>query len=324
MNSKNSKKLLSKLSPQQLEVVIRVCKGYSYPAISKELYISLSSVKTHMTAVYKKLELSHLSRDDRKFQLRLIYCPLLQDIEETLPQEQSVLDSEPKIESAPITPDEEKILDGSQETELKSEAEDEITDGDEEEIIAYTPKSKNGGKEKMGTGNNRRGLKLVLVLIVAALLVFGGWQGLRWFSKNPIFSSGSAYEIGEWHKEDDLWIKMVDFEIDTYDRTEVYFFVEMWNKSDQDILFSWMPSQNLTLKDNTGRRYDLDDFSIRDKPENETLKAQSRMMLETFPMSYTAGYEAKEIFGQAVTELILTIEDLSRIDKVSFRLPINK
>jgi len=213
MNSKNSKKLLSKLSPRQLEVVIRVCKGYSYPAIAKELFFSLSSVKNHMTAVYEKLDLSHLSKDDRKFQLRLVYCPLLQELEETLPQEQPSQKLEPEIESAPITPDEEEIIDVPQETEPISQEEEEIIDDDEEETITYTLKSKNGGKEKMDPGKGRRRLKLVLVLIVAALLVFGGWQGWKWFSKTPIFSSSSAYEVGEWHKEGDVWIKLADYEV---------------------------------------------------------------------------------------------------------------
>jgi len=60
MNSKNPRNLLSKLSPRQLEVLKRVCKGYLYKEIAEELFFSVSAVKMHMAAVYRKLELTHL------------------------------------------------------------------------------------------------------------------------------------------------------------------------------------------------------------------------------------------------------------------------
>ena len=303
MNSKNSKKLLSKLSPRQLEMVIRVCKGYSYPAIAKELLFSLSSVKNHMTAVYEKLDLSHLSRDDRKFQLRLIYCPLLQGIEETHVLDDSNLDElydldeeEPKIESASITPDEEETI-----------------DGDDEEKITYTQKPKKGGQEKMGTGKGRKRLKLVLLLVAAALLVFGGWQGWKWFSKVPIFSSGSAYEVGEWHKEDDLWFRV--YEVEISDPLYVYF--EIWNKSTEDIFFTWTTQQNISLVDNTGTSYKITE-AFKYKEENVNLPAGTRYDLKR------VNYWSDPLYKENVTELLFSIEYFSRIDKATWRIPVNK
>ena len=296
MNSKNSKKLLSKLAPQQLEVLKRVCKGYGYKAIAEELYISLSSVKTHMTAVYKKLELFHLSKDDRKFQLRLIYCPLLQGIEETLSHEQPVLDSEPEIEPAQITPEEEEII-----------------DGDEEAIIIDTPKPKKGGKEKMGTRKGRKALRLVLVLIVAALIIFGGWQGLKLFSRTPIFSSGSTYEVGEWHKEDDLWFRVYKVEISD----PLYIYFEIWNKSTDDIFFTWTTQQNISLVDNTGTSYVITE-AFKYKEENVNLPAGTRFDLER------VNYWADPLYEANVTELLFSIEYFSRINKATWRIPVNK
>ncbi len=323
MNSKNSKELLSKLSPRQLEVIIRVCKGYGYQAIAEELFFSKSAVKAHMTAVYKKLDLFHLSKDDRKFQLRLIYCPLLQEIEETLPQEQPTQESESEIEFVSITTDEEEIIDVPQETEPISQEEEEIIDGDEEKTITYTPKPKNGGKEKMGTGNNRRGLKLVLVLIVAALLVFGGWQGWKWFSKVPIFSSGSAYEVGEWHKEDDMWIRLREYELTNFDYEKINIYVEIWNKSDQEVHFSWDTESNLELKDNIGTRYELTNRYIPGS-DNETLLPQERSDLNPGLAKATAEYFVSPMFENGVTELLFSIDYLSRFEKVTWRIPVNK
>jgi DNA-binding CsgD family transcriptional regulator len=296
MNSKNSKKLLSKLSPRQLEVVIRVCKGYSYPAIAKELFFSLSSVKNHMTAVYEKLDLSHLSKDDRKFQLRLVYCPLLQEIEETLSQEQPAQKSEPEMETAPIT------------------SEEEIIDSDEEEIITITPKPKNGGKEKMGTGKGRRRLKLILVLIAAALLVFGGWQGLRWFSKTPTGSSASAYEIREWHKEDDVWIQLADYEV-TNGLIRLDF--EIWNKTDQDLYFSWSPEQNFSMVDNENNRYDVFEASTREV----TVGKDERLKFTGHGYS-TVQFNDDPLYNSGVTDLYVTMEYLSKFDKATFHISV--
>ncbi len=305
MNSKNSKKLLSKLAPQQLEVLKRVCKGYGYKSIAEELFISLSSVKNCMTAVYVKLDLSHLSKDDRKFQVRLVYCPLLEEVEETLPQEQSVLASEPKLESASIAPDEEEIIDVSQKTELKSKA--------EEEIIAFTPIAKKGGQEKMDPGKGRRRLKLVLVLAVAALIVFGGWQGLKLISKTPIFSSGSAYKVGEWHKEEDLWFRVYKVEISD----PLYIYFEIWNKSSEDIFFTWTTQQNISLVDNTGTNYVITE-AFKYKEENVNLPAGTRYDLER------VNYWADPLYEANVTELLFSIEYFSRIDKATWRIPVNK
>jgi hypothetical protein len=323
MNSKNSKKLLSKLAPQQLEVLKRVCKGYPYKKIAKEMFISLSSVKTHMTAVYGKLELTDLSKDDRKFQIRLIYCPLLQELEGTLPQEQPIQELESEIETASMPLDEEEIIDVSQKIEPISQEEEEITDSDEEEIITYTPKPKKGGKEKMDPGKGRRRLKLVLVLIVTALIVFGSWQGWKWISNSFKGSSANAYEVGEWHKEDDMWIRLRDYELTNYDYDRIDLYLEIWNKSDQEVHFSWNTESNLELKDNIGTRYELTNRYIPGS-DNETLLPQERSDLNPGLAKATAEYLVSPMFENGVTELLFSVDYLSRFEKVTWRIPVNK
>jgi len=350
MNSKNSKKLLSKLAPQQLEVLKRVCKGYPYKKIAEELYISLSSVKSHMVAVYRKLELTHLlNRDERMFQIRSVYCPLLQELEETLPQEQPIQESEPEIEPTPITPEEEEII-----------------NGDEKALVTYMqePVSISGGEEKMKRKKKRTFLKFVLALIMIAFMVFGAWQAWIYVKDVPIVSSvialinpetsaasesktspaveseassvtqpeatsiiepivsaiksslGSSedtYEIGEWHKEDDLWFRV--YEVEISDPLFIYF--EIWNKSTDDIYFTWTTQQNISLTDNTGSDYAITE-SFRYKKENVNLPAGTRYDLKR------VNYWSDPLYKENVTELLFSIEYFSRIDKATWRIPVNK
>jgi hypothetical protein len=314
MNSKNSKKLLSKLAPQQLEVLKRVCKGYPYKKIAKEMFISLSTVKAHMTAVYEKLELTDLSKDDRKFQIRLIYCPLLQELEGTYPQEQPIQELESEIESASIPLDEEEIIDVFQETELKSKAEEEITNGDEEEIITITPKPKNGGRKKMGTGKGRRALRLVLVLIVAALIVFGGWQGLKWLSNIPMGSSGSAYEVGEWVKKDDVWVRLSDYEVTG---TMIALDVEVWNKTGQEYFFSWDAENNFSMVDNLNDKYEVAGGYLR----KVNLDTNERMKIPGHSIG-TIDFKNDPLYKSGVTDLYVTMEYFSTIDEAVFHIAV--
>ena len=176
----------------------------------------------------------------------------------------------------------------------------------------------------MGTGKGRRALRLVLVLIVVALLAFGGWQGLKWFSKTPIgLSSASAYEVGEWHKEDDMWVRLREYELDNYPNDEIVLYVEIWNKSNQEIRFAWTTETNLELKDNLGTRYKLTNRYIPGS-DNETLLPQERSDLIPGLSKATAEYFVSPMFEEGVTELLFSVDYLSRIDKATWRIPVNK
>ena len=294
MSEKSPKERLATLTEREREVLSLVCQQLRYKEVGKKLFISEHTVRSHMSHVYTKFEFDDLGDTERVLTLHNVYCPLLS--KEDKPKDKfekiEIIDPEP----VPLSPDEEEII-----------------DGDEEETITYTPKPKKGGKEKMGTGKGRKRLKLVLLLVAAALLVFGGWQGWKWFSKVPIFSSGSAYEVGEWHKEDDLWFRV--YEVEISDPLYVYF--EIWNKSTEDIFFTWTTQQNISLVDNTGTSYKITE-AFKYKEENVNLPAGTRYDLKR------VNYWADPLYEANVTELLFSIEYFSRINKATWRIPVNK
>ncbi|MDI2034584.1 LuxR C-terminal-related transcriptional regulator [Paenarthrobacter nitroguajacolicus] len=49
---------LDKLSARELEVMRLIARGYSYKEVGKELFISIKTVETHVSAVLRKLQLS--------------------------------------------------------------------------------------------------------------------------------------------------------------------------------------------------------------------------------------------------------------------------
>ena len=49
---------LDRLSEREREVMRLIARGYSYKEVAKELYISIKTVETHMSAVLRKLQLS--------------------------------------------------------------------------------------------------------------------------------------------------------------------------------------------------------------------------------------------------------------------------
>lgn len=294
MKEKTPKKRFASLTPREREVLRLVCQYKEYPEIAEIFVISESTVKTHMDNTFIKLGLKNLKRDKRVIALHTTYCPMFSEYAELAEDVEKIEILDP--ETIPLTPEEEKTI-----------------DGDDEENITYTPKPKKGGQGKMDPGKGRKRLKLVLVLIVAALIIFGGWQGLKLFSRTPIFSSGSTYEVGEWHKEDDLWFRVYKVEISD----PLYIYFEIWNKSTDDIFFTWTTQQNISLVDNTGTSYVITE-AFKYKEENVNLPAGTRYDLER------VNYWSDPLYKENVTELLFSIEYFSRINKATWRIPVNK
>ena len=130
----------------------------------------------------------------------------------------------------------------------------------------------------------------------------------------------NAYEIGEWHKEDDMWIRLRDYKLTDYDYDRMLLYLEIWNKSDNEIHFSWDTETNLVLKDNIGTRYDL----TNRYSDNETLLPQERSDLTPGLAKATAEYFVSPMFENGVTELLFSVDYLSRFEKVTWRIPVNK
>ena len=272
------------LTDREKEVFHRVCQQKSYQEIADELFISKSTVKTHMHNAYVKLGIDDLTRDKRILKIHQVFSPLFKKKSEVKRETRAlqVVDLTPDPE--PLAPEEEKII-----------------DDDETALITYSAPKKKGGKGKMETGKKRGCTKFILTLILGALMVIGAWYTWENYLKNiPIVQSlvqlinpdavvdsspsdsssvGSqlsqpsqpstaetiiqsilpktdpytdAYEMDEWVVQDNVWIRLFDYEVA---KGYVRLNFEIWNKTGQEIYFSWKPKEHFSLTDNKNNRY---------------------------------------------------------------------
>jgi len=175
MNIDDSVRKFGLLSKRQKEVLRRVCKGMPYKKIAKELFIAESTVKAHMVQIYTKLDLIELPRDERIFQIRSVYCPLLKQEEE----KRRIIVVEPEID------DENQ----AQEQEQEDEDIDEVISPEMNAIILYDEKALmklKGGSESMRSDTQPIKIKkkksivlrifgILVVLTALGFMVTGGY-----------------------------------------------------------------------------------------------------------------------------------------------------
>ena len=272
-----------------------------------------------------------------------------------LPDEEEIIDVSPEPE--PISLEGKEIIVITPEPEPLSPEEEEIIDGDEMALIMYTPEPKYRGEEKMKPKKKRGCLKFVFVLILGVLLTIGAWQAWQYLKDIPIVSSiielidpgvttetkseassetkselssiaepiissiksslgssADAYEIREWHKEDDVWIQLADYEVV---RGLIHFDFEIWNKTGQDLYFSWSPEQNFSMVDNKNNRYDVFTANTREV----TVGKDERLKFTGHGYS-TVQFEDDPLYNSGVTDLYVTMEYLSKIDKATFHISV--
>ena len=350
-------KRLATLAPRQKEVLRLLCQGKKYKEIGKVMWITTSAVKAHMARVYEKLELIELGRIDRIFQIKSIYCPMLQEEEKPetfeVSNEEIVDESEPeeivensefkekddkseseeiddKSESEDIAgeSESEEIDDESEPEELTPEM-DEMLSKDEKAIIKYkgekiTVPSRSKEEKVRGSGI-RRFFRTILVIIIIVILVGGGlfiWQ--NFFNGPEVLPSEiiqkEYYDVGEWVKEGDIWARIKEYDIDSIGVMDIK--IEVWNKTPNELLFSYDPGISFSMTDNTGHSYELSgpfdisalDIQIIDSQDVENIRYKAT--------AATVAYYDQAIFSADVTELYLTMDEFSVFNNVKFLIPI--
>ena len=370
MIKKSPKDRFSTLTEREKDVLRMVCDHKSYQEIADELFIAKTTVKTHMHRIYVKLGLDDLNRDERILAIHNTYSAFFMENNriEARQQENAIIEIWPDPE--PLSPDEEKLV-----------------DGDEMALITFTPPTiTTKGKKKMKKKEkNKRGcLKYTLVLLLGVAITIGGWQAWLYLRENPLVvslvglinpdlisaaqeeiptgagpvvtyhktptaksvsQSGGAvvtypstptaqsapqtagvavvenntdgiFELNEGCKQEGVWLRMMDYKI-TEGFIDIY--LEVWNKTGQDIFFSWSSKGNFSLVDNQNNRY-ISSFS---QTEKEQLSNNERLQLKSYGQR-TLEYGSEPIYGEGVTDLYLTAEYFSRIDKAVFHIPVGK
>ncbi len=172
MPQDNPRNKLASLSKRKKEVLGLLCQKKPYKDIAKELFIAESTVKAHMAGIYEKLGLDNLPRDERIFQIKSVYCPLLHGKEES-----KIIDAEY-----------EEIVEESEEETISEDISPELN-----AMILYDEKAittLEGGSDSMQS--NQKPIKIkrkksfigrvfgfLVVLIAVSLMVAGGfyiWQ----------------------------------------------------------------------------------------------------------------------------------------------------
>ena len=311
---------------------------------AEALFIEESTVKAHMAGVYEKLGLIELNRSERIFQIKSIYCPILQE------------KKKPEVIDVPY----EDIIDESEPDEITPEM-DELVSSDEYAIVKFEGENitmltnPNEGKRKRS--GFIRILRTVFVLIILVMVGFGGlfiWQ--NFFAKpedtpkyltqpeataeymsqpevipeviseaiseviSPAKTQKEYYDVGEWIEEGDIWLRIRDYDIDNMGIIEIN--IEVWNKSSNDLLFSYNPGINFVMTDNTGHIYNLWGPCEISALDNEVVNAQDVEKINFKATLSTVTYSDEAIFNSDVTDLYLKMDGFSVFESVKFIIPI--
>ena len=308
----NPSKKLASLSPRQKEVLQLLCQGKQYKEIAEALFIEESTVKAHMAGVYRKLGLIRLKRDERIFQIKSIYCPILNDVEK------------PEFIDAIY----EDVVDESEPEEISPEL-DEMVSSDEKAIIKFE-----GEKITMSTRPNqgkgrlsgvKRFFRTILVLIILVVIVGGGlyiWQ--NFFGGTEVIPQGilqkEYYGVNEWVKQGNIRLRIKDYDIDTLGLIEID--MEIWNKSSNQLLFSYNPGISFKMTDNTGHSYKLSGSYDKSSMDNEIIDAQDVRKIVFNANASTVAFYDEAVFSADVTDLYLTMDEFAVFKNVKFIIPI--
>jgi len=358
------------LTERHKEVLRLFCKGISYKEIGEILFISESTVKSHIGHIYEKLGLLDLPPKERVARIFEIYCPLLKKHPPVpLPPEEKAEEPEP------ITPEVEKMVDEDENALVLWES-SQIIDA---EVHDLPPRPRRNPGCLWGLIGIVVGVGLIagyfyffgggipgmsvpnspalqaspetpeppsvsdtpVVIVVTATAIPASETPLPSETSLPTNTSvpptattapsatseadtqpDSVLEVGDWWKEAGLWLRLTSYHITT-DIPGIRITMELWNKTDSTILFSWNTSGNLSMRDNNGYSYPMT-VQFTNVSDNEQYDPGELSVLEASNLGATVFYQDDRLFDANVTELILTVSDLSKIDRAQFRIPLNK
>lgn len=339
------------LTDRQKEVLHWVCQGLPYREIGEILFISEATVKSHMGNIYVKLGLSDLPPINRTATLFEVYCALL----EKRPPSEAVEPEEPE----PVPPEIEKMVEEDEKALMLWEPAP-IIDAQFREV----PRRRIGGGLVAGLmtlvgggfpGASELEPPTTTTQLEESMDAVSDFTDTPETTFTPVVTatsppatdtpaftdtppptrtstpsptpepdtpSGSILEVGEWWKEDGVWMRVSDYWIRP--EGDIKIVIEFWNRTNGTLIFSWHPSGNFSLVDNSGHRYPLYFTYESGNTMNEVIEAGELVLIRFHQYETALHYRDKYVFNSSVTELILTVTGFSRIDEAEFRIPINK
>ena len=363
MTKKSPKDRFQTLSKREKEVLQLICQHNSYDQISEKLFISKKTVKSHMSHIYDKLDLDYLIRDERILQIHNVYCPLFSEEKQTKKQSKNaqIVPVEPEPEPEAITPEEEAVIDGD-EMALITYKPITVTTGGKKNVDK--PKKKRGCfKYIVGfilgvactIGAWQGWLYVKEIPVVVSIIEIINPDFIQEpeieavtaeapytqpvtepttapTAKNEAPTSEPVAEVTEttlhttkfenvtelndWYKQDGVWLRMYEYKVAN---SQIQIEFEMWNKSGQDLYFTWAPDDNFSMTDNQGNIYQI----RRSFSGNVEIANEERLELRNNNPT-TLVFDCESMFAPDVTDLYITVEYLSRIDKAVFHIPVGK
>jgi hypothetical protein len=343
------------LSAREREVLDLFCQGFSQDDIGARLFISPKTVRAHMAHIYQKLDLMGLSPRTRAFTLREEYWPLHKS--EPQPVEQPEPESE-IIEPIPAEVEQIVGQDEGAMRALVASPPRDLEPPFRRArprvsclvwavvllIVIGGAFAYFGGWQWMrgwlAAQLLNTGTPTLQATQTSAQVTQQASSTLRatgtpsqtptdsqtpppTLSPTPRPSStpdfGPIYEIGEWHKEGDLWFRVFEWG-HKYDG--IYFLVEMWNQSNQDEYFRWAPLQNGFLRDNLGNRYIIEQTFNYGEYNEIVSSGAKRFVTYGIYTDVTFVFESDNLFSTGVTDLFFTLEYFSDIERATWRIPI--
>jgi len=132
--------------------------------------------------------------------------------------------------------------------------------------------------------------------------------------------AGSMLKMGEWWKTNGVWLRLNNIEYETPGWIRVY--LQVWNKTGQQIIFGWAAPNNFTLTDNTGHRYEVQ-WQYRDTITTIVQPDEMKELGHTL-YGHTKDSVDAYVFGSSVKELYLSVEGVSRIQHAKWVATVPK
>lgn len=131
----------------------------------------------------------------------------------------------------------------------------------------------------------------------------------------------AVLEVREWWKTNGVWLRVS--EVGFADDARISILLEMWNQTDNQLIFEWTMAGNFTLTDNTGHVYDIN-YGGGLQGGDESYEAGQNKAFSLGAYTYTVSYSDRFLFNPSVTDLYLTVTDLSRVEYARFHFTTPK
>lgn len=132
-------------------------------------------------------------------------------------------------------------------------------------------------------------------------------------------SPDTILEVGEWWKTESIWLRVS--EVEFIESGSVFFEIDFWNRTEDQLFFEWSGLKSFSLVDNTGHFYTF--RSTASASWNEIVEADELITLHN-GYGTTVSFNDPFYFDPAMTDLWFTVIELSRVTFAKWHITVPK